>query len=194
VQERRRHLRRLDAGEGPQVALRGLLPKSNDEVDHVGGQEEPPRLDEAELFPPKRSKPEPMPSFALPTQVNLNDADPVKTEVKYSPQHSNSVSPASVPEENGSPTTNEVVNNSSQKLYCKICHKVFPTKSLLYKHLRGHSSDEKPYKCPECGQGFTLSSNLRQHRIIHRGYKPFQCEFCGKKFMRSNFSISTNTR
>ncbi|XP_066917719.1 uncharacterized protein [Clytia hemisphaerica] len=72
------------------------------------------------------------------------------------------------------------------KLSCKICKQSFPTKSTLYKHLRGHSSDEKPFKCNECGQGFTLSSNLRQHRIIHRGYKPFQCEYCGKKFMRSN--------
>lgn len=72
------------------------------------------------------------------------------------------------------------------KLSCKICKQTFPTKSTLYKHLRGHSSDEKPFKCNECGQGFTLSSNLRQHRIIHRGYKPFQCEYCGKKFMRSN--------
>jgi len=76
--------------------------------------------------------------------------------------------------------------NVEGKLRCKICNEIFATKSLLYKHLRGHTSDEKPFKCSECGQGFTLSSNLRQHRIIHRGYKPFQCEFCGKKFMRSN--------
>ena len=75
---------------------------------------------------------------------------------------------------------------NDQQLACKICKQYFPTKSTLYKHLRGHSSDEKPFKCMECGQGFTLSSNLRQHRIIHRGYKPFQCEYCGKKFMRSN--------
>lgn len=85
-----------------------------------------------------------------------------------------------------SPDSSTAGTTNSQKLYCKICSGVFPTKSLLYKHLRGHTSDEKPFKCNECGQGFTLSSNLRQHRIIHRGYKPFQCEFCGKKFMRSN--------
>eukprot|EP00794_Sanderia_malayensis_P014012 gene14012-15470_t len=140
---------------------------------------------DVEVPPLKRSKQESMPSFALPTQVNLNEGES-KSEIKYSPQNSNSTSPISVADENGSPAppTDGVTN--TQKLYCKICHKVFPTKSLLYKHLRGHSSDEKPYKCPECGQGFTLSSNLRQHRIIHRGYKPFQCEFCGKKFMRSN--------
>ena len=76
--------------------------------------------------------------------------------------------------------------NNDSKFHCKICSSIFTSKSLLYKHLRGHTSDEKPFKCSECGQGFTLSSNLRQHRIIHRGYKPFQCEFCGKKFMRSN--------
>lgn len=78
------------------------------------------------------------------------------------------------------------VSQNDQQLSCKICKQYFPTKSTLYKHLRGHTSDEKPFKCNECGQGFTLSSNLRQHRIIHRGYKPFQCEYCGKKFMRSN--------
>ncbi|XP_066935742.1 uncharacterized protein [Clytia hemisphaerica] len=102
---------------------------------------------------------------------------PSESTGSYSPKGSNGVA-------SGSPDSPPT--NSSQKLYCKICSGVFPTKSLLYKHLRGHTSDEKPFKCNECGQGFTLSSNLRQHRIIHRGYKPFQCEFCGKKFMRSN--------
>jgi len=90
---------------------------------------------------------------------------------------------------NSPEATNDSPDSSTpfeQKLHCKICDSSFSTKSLLYKHLRGHTSDEKPFKCSECGQGFTLSSNLRQHRIIHRGYKPFQCEFCGKKFMRSN--------
>jgi len=87
----------------------------------------------------------------------------------------------------GAPTQDNVgAPPGEHKLSCKICKQTFPTKSTLYKHLRGHSSDEKPFKCNECGQGFTLSSNLRQHRIIHRGYKPFQCEYCGKKFMRSN--------
>ncbi|XP_065054375.1 zinc finger protein 892-like [Rhopilema esculentum] len=145
--------------------------------------QEEKRLEEADASAAKRMKQEPMPSFALPTQVSLNDSENMKPEIKFSPQNSNSCSPSSLQEENESPNTE---TGNTQKLYCKICHKVFSTKSLLYKHLRGHSSDEKPYKCQECGQGFTLSSNLRQHRIIHRGYKPFQCEYCGKKFMRSN--------
>ena len=131
----------------------------------------------------RRIKPDPSAGYALPTQVSLGDSDADQAP-NGSPHRSGSASPGSGNEETGSPGNSE--GGSTQRLYCKICHKVFPTKSLLYKHLRGHSSDEKPYKCQECGQGFTLSSNLRQHRIIHRGYKPFQCEFCGKKFMRSN--------
>ena len=115
------------------------------------------------------------------------EIDELKYETKEeddSPQLSPAESEASYPLQSGvSPDSS---THSSKGLLCKICNELFSTKSLLYKHLRGHSSDEKPFKCSECGQGFTLSSNLRQHRIIHRGYKPFQCEFCGKKFMRSN--------
>jgi len=113
----------------------------------------------------------------------------IKDEYTNSPNGSTTecYSPKTTNTSTGGDSPDSSTNNSlQQKLYCKICNGVFPTKSLLYKHLRGHTSDEKPFKCNECGQGFTLSSNLRQHRIIHRGYKPFQCEFCGKKFMRSN--------
>jgi hypothetical protein len=111
----------------------------------------------------------------------------VKEEFQHSPGNNSnsSFSPKSGGDE-GAESPDSSTPHNGQKLFCKICNSVFPTKSLLYKHLRGHTSDEKPFKCSECGQGFTLSSNLRQHRIIHRGYKPFQCEFCGKKFMRSN--------
>lgn len=112
----------------------------------------------------------------------LNRQSPVSMATTLPPPKTNVKSSADERrpplEEGGAP--------GEHKLSCKICKQSFPTKSTLYKHLRGHTSDEKPFKCNECGQGFTLSSNLRQHRIIHRGYKPFQCEYCGKKFMRSN--------
>ena len=119
-------------------------------------------------------------------KIPKEEGKDLKDEFQNSPGESVGSSNGNTNGAPDSPPNNNVNINSSQKLYCKICSGVFPTKSLLYKHLRGHTSDEKPFKCNECGQGFTLSSNLRQHRIIHRGYKPFQCEFCGKKFMRSN--------
>jgi DNA-directed RNA polymerase subunit RPC12/RpoP len=120
------------------------------------------------------------------SDVAKDETSPPRTmpseDERDSPVSSDASSKSETDENTPVPNT----TNEQQQLACKICKKYFPTKSTLYKHLRGHSSDEKPYKCLECGQGFTLSSNLRQHRIIHRGYKPFQCEYCGKKFMRSN--------
>ena len=131
----------------------------------------------------------PLPISAIASNVSspkspqtLNRQSPVSMATATSPPKPSVVSTVDERrpplEEGGAP--------GEHKLSCKICKQSFPTKSTLYKHLRGHTSDEKPFKCNECGQGFTLSSNLRQHRIIHRGYKPFQCEYCGKKFMRSN--------
>ncbi|NWI08913.1 ZN271 protein, partial [Crypturellus soui] len=62
---------------------------------------------------------------------------------------------------------------------------------------------EKPYKCLECGKGFTRSSNRNAHRRLHRnagarnsepvrrrrgrpGERPFSCSECGKAFSYSS--------
>lgn len=119
-----------------------------------------------------------------PREHHKMESHPIPSKQQQKPAEQSSPTESAKSNEENQPVAE--APSSEHKLSCKICKQSFPTKSTLYKHLRGHSSDEKPFKCNECGQGFTLSSNLRQHRIIHRGYKPFQCEYCGKKFMRSN--------
>ncbi|XP_013112207.2 zinc finger protein 184 [Stomoxys calcitrans] len=45
---------------------------------------------------------------------------------------------------------------------------------------------EGKYTCPDCGQGFNGSGNLRRHhKIVHQGVKDFACRFCHKRFAKA---------
>ncbi|XP_078244406.1 uncharacterized protein LOC144587488 [Pogona vitticeps] len=56
---------------------------------------------------------------------------------------------------------------------------------LILSHHRTHMA-EKPYKCLNCGKGFTRSSNLMSHQRTHTGERPYQCLDCGESFSQSS--------
>ncbi|RDA90141.1 hypothetical protein CP533_0764 [Ophiocordyceps camponoti-saundersi (nom. inval.)] len=63
------------------------------------------------------------------------------------------------------------VSSSSQKKHkCKVCDKRFTRPSSLQTHIYSHTG-EKPFACEVegCGRHFSVVSNLRRHRKVHRG-------------------------
>ncbi|KAI9668992.1 MAG: hypothetical protein M1829_005220 [Trizodia sp. TS-e1964] len=49
---------------------------------------------------------------------------------------------------------------------CKVCDKRFTRPSSLQTHMYSHTG-EKPFSC-ECGRSFSVVSNLRRHRKVHK--------------------------
>ncbi|KAL4630084.1 zinc finger protein 367 [Arapaima gigas] len=79
--------------------------------------------------------------------------------------------------------------NSSSRIRCNVCHRVFPREKSLQAHKRTHTG-ERPYLCdyPNCGKAFVQSGQLKTHQRLHTGEKPFVCseKGCGSRFTHAN--------
>ena len=68
---------------------------------------------------------------------------------------------------------------------CDICGVEFSNRSNMKAHREIHSG-YKPYSCRECGYASVRKSDLKKHERIHTGVKPHVCEICNRAFIQSS--------
>jgi uncharacterized Zn-finger protein len=66
--------------------------------------------------------------------------------------------------------SSKMSSNTQKKHKCKVCDKRFTRPSSLQTHMYSHTG-EKPFACniEGCGRHFSVVSNLRRHKKVHKG-------------------------
>lgn len=77
------------------------------------------------------------------------------------------------------------IHTNNFPFHCDTCGQGFLRSEGLRIHTRIHTG-ERPYVCVVCGKAYTRKDKLTRHAIVHTGERPFVCQHCGKSFTRKD--------
>ena len=72
---------------------------------------------------------------------------------------------------------------NKKQFSCKICGKIFLVYNSFFQHCYIHK--ERKHACEICKKKFIYTQDLKRHKRIHTGEKPYACKFCKKKFKQT---------
>jgi len=61
---------------------------------------------------------------------------------------------------------------------CVDCGKQYSSERSLQQHVAIVHHGQRGFECQECGKSFTRVTSLRVHRLTHTNETPYRCEFC----------------
>lgn len=81
----------------------------------------------------------------------------------------------------------KTIHSNERKYKCKECGKTFRQNAHLKTHLKTHGIGiDTWHVCTICDKRFYSRGNLTVHMWVHKAGHPFQCSECGKGYARKN--------
>lgn len=134
------------------------------------------------------------PHHLLPNSANFNSND------SLSLWNNNVIAPPSTPStsiqfpadtinpcQNNQPidvdSCSSITFDGSPEYRCPVCdHEPYRNRQSFVIHLRNHSSNPRPYTCPNCTASFKQVSHWKSHLKTHVAAKSFICPICSLSF------------